>query len=334
MRVGLSYDLKETVVLEGAAPDDALEEYDSPATIEYIRRALEGLGHSVVKLGGGTEFLRNILNEKVDIVFNIAEGRGNYRSREAQVPSILEMLDIPYVGSDPECLAVCLDKPLTKKLARLAGIPTPEWRTIANLKELKEMSWNGFPFPAIAKPAYEGSSKGVHPNSLVDTPEQAKRTVGEMLELYKQPVMVEQFIDGDEITVGMLGNFTPKVLGMMRILPRKHSNRFVYTVEVKRDWKNLVDYECPARLKDTTSEKITAYCLKTFEILECRDFSRIDFRVSADGIPYMLEINPLPGLGDYSDLVIMAVKLGWKHEALIASVFNAALERYPLCVHG
>ena len=155
-----------------------------------------------------------------------------------------------------------------------------------------------------------------------------------MLEIYRQPVMVEQFIDGDEVTVGLLGNYPAKVLGMMRILPRKQSNRFVYTVEVKRDWKNLVDYECPAQLKETTLEQINAYSLKTFELLGCRDFSRIDFRVSADGIPYMLEINPLPGLGDYSDLIIMAVKLGWKHEELIASVFNAALERYPLCVHA
>jgi D-alanine-D-alanine ligase len=288
----------------------------------------------VVKLGGGPDFIRNILDEKVDIVFNIAEGRGNYRSREAQVPSILEMLDIPYVGSDPECLAICLDKHLTKKLLNLEGIPTPEWRMINNRRELKETTWEGFPFPAIVKPAFEGSSKGIHPNSLVDSVEEAIRTVTEMLELYRQPVLVEQFIDGEEVTVGILGNSPPKVLGLMSILPRKQSNRFVYTVEVKRDWKNLVDYECPAQLKEATTKKIAAYSLKVFEMLGCRDFSRIDFRVSADGIPYMLEINPLPGLGDYSDLIIMAVKLGWKHEDLIASVFNAALERYPLCVRA
>jgi D-alanine-D-alanine ligase len=333
MRVGLSYDLKEAVSLRETAPDDALEEYDSPTTIGYIQRAIEGLGHSTVRLGGGPEFVRNILNEKVDIVFNIAEGRGTYRSREAQVPSMLEMLDIPYVGSDPECLAICLDKHLTKKLMKLAGIPTPEWRMIANLKELKETAWKGFPFPAIVKPAYEGSSKGIHPNSLVDSAADAIQTVSEMLELYHQPVLVEQFIEGDEVTVGMLGNSPPKVLGMMKILPRKQNNRFVYTVEVKRDWKNLVDYECPAHLKEATTTMIADYSVKTFEMLGCRDFSRIDFRISADGIPYMLEINPLPGLGDYSDLIIMAVKLGWKHEELIASVFNAALERYPLCAH-
>ena len=142
MRVGLSYDLKEAVVLKEAVTDDALEEYDSPTTIEYIRRALEGLGHSVVKLGGGPDFIRNILDEKVDIVFNIAEGRGNYRSREAQVPAILEMLDIPYVGSDPECLAICLDKHLTKTLLKLEGIPTPKLAVLWSSEKRPRMAFS------------------------------------------------------------------------------------------------------------------------------------------------------------------------------------------------
>ena len=191
MRVGLSFDLKETMAHEAGAPDDMLEEYDSPTTIGYIQRAIEGLGHATVKLGGGSEFIRNVLKEKVDIVFNIAEGRGTYRSREAQVPSILEMLDIPYVGSDPECLAVCLDKHLTKKLLKMEGIPTPEWRLIANQQEKNENVWKGFPFPAIIKPSFEGSSKGIHANSLVDSAAQAAATVSEMLDTYRQPVLVE-----------------------------------------------------------------------------------------------------------------------------------------------
>jgi len=335
MRVGLAFDLKQAVAVESTAPDDALEEYDSPATIEYIRRALESAGHSVVKLGGGAEFLQNILGEKVDFVFNISEGRGNYRSREAQVPSILEMLDIPYTGSDPECLAICLDKPLTKRLVDLEGVRTPDWRVVAGEKELGSTSWKGFAFPAIVKPVWEGSSKGVHGKSLVDGAEQAIGTVREMLEVYRQPVMVEQFIDGDEVTVGMLGNSPdPKIVGLMRILPRKQKERFVYSVEVKRDWRNLVDYEAPANLREDVQKEIVGDSVKTYEVLGCRDFARIDFRVSKDGIPYMLEINPLPGLGDYSDLIIMALKLGWTHEGLIAAVFNAALGRYPLWVHG
>jgi D-alanine-D-alanine ligase len=335
MRVGLAYDLKQAAQIGTAVPDDALEEYDSPATIGYIRKALEGAGHVAIDLGGGTEFIQNILREKVDIVFNIAEGRGTYRSRESQVPAILEMLDIPYTGSDPECLAICLDKPVTKKLVRLAGIITPEWRVVNNKDELEDISFADFPFPAIVKPAYEGSSKGVHGKSLVDTQEQTYSIVNESLRVYQQPIMIEQFIDGDEITVGLLGNSPHRVvLGMMRIIPRKQKNRFVYSVEVKRDWQNLVDYEVPANLKEEVQKEIVKASLKTYDVLGCRDFARIDFRVSKDGIPYMLEINPLPGLGDYSDLVIMALKLGWSHEGLIVAVFNAALKRYPIWVHG
>ena len=122
MRIGLSYDLKKTVFLGQSSSDDALEEYDSAETIELIVRALASKGHSVVRMGGGREFLDNILDSQMDIVFNIAEGRGNYRSRESQVPAILEFLDIPYSGSDPQCLAICLDKALTKKLVAAAGI--------------------------------------------------------------------------------------------------------------------------------------------------------------------------------------------------------------------
>jgi len=335
MRVGLAYDLKKAVLINSTAPDDALEEYDSPTTIGYIQKALESAGHVVVDLGGGIEFIQNILRERIDIVFNIAEGRGNYRSRESQIPAILEMLDIPYTGSDPECLAICLDKPLTKKLVMMDGISTPDWRVVSNKEELEAISWAGFPFPAIVKPAYEGSSKGVHDKSLVDTEEQTYNVVGELLKVYEQPIMIEQFIDGDEVTVGVLGNSSEKsVLGMMRILPRKQQNKFVYSVEVKRDWRNLVDYEVPANLKDEVRKEIVKSSLRTYEVLGCRDFARIDFRVSKDGIPYMLEINPLPGLGDYSDLIIMALKLGWSHEGLIVAVFNAALRRYPLWVHG
>ncbi|HXY74286.1 MAG TPA: ATP-grasp domain-containing protein [Dehalococcoidales bacterium] len=335
MRVGLAYDLKQAVKVENLAPDDALEEYDSPTTIEYIRKAIEGAGHTTVKLGGGREFLESVLREHVDIIFNIAEGRGNHRSREAQVPSVLEMLDIPYTGSDPECLAVSLDKPLTKTLAKLAGVRTPEWLEIKNEAQLESADWHNFPFPAIVKPIWEGSSKGVHNNSLVDNAAQAKNVVRELLDTYHQPVMVEQFIDGDEITVGVIGNQPDeKIVGMMKIIPRKQKSRFVYSVEVKRDWRNLVNYEAPARISENTRQQIERDTLTTFRILSCRDFARVDFRVDKNGIPYMLEINPLPGLGDYSDLILMAQRVGLTHEGIIVAVLNAALERYPLWVHG
>ncbi|MBI4295824.1 MAG: D-alanine--D-alanine ligase [Chloroflexi bacterium] len=333
MNIGLTYDLKQSVCLKREHPEDALEEYDSPETVQAIARVLESLGHDVVLLGGGKEFLRNIEQNAVDFVFNVAEGRGNYRSREAQVPAVLEMLDIPYSGSDPECLTVCLDKPLTKKIVAPAGVLTPQWQLVTSKEALSEMTWDGFPFPAFVKPAYEGSSKGIRSGSRVENASQLAATVLALLDSYEQPVMVEQFIPGAEVTVGIVGNDPPHVIGIMRVLPKKPEPNFVYSLEVKRDWENLVDYECPAKLDIEVLKKIADYSLTTFHVLGCRDFARLDFRVTAEGLPYFLEINPLAGLNPHSsDLPIMARKVGGSYEALIAAILEAALERHPQCV--
>jgi len=332
MRIGLAYDLKIAVPLDKSGPEDALEEYDSKETVELIATALESAGYPVVMLGGGGEFLDNIRREPVDIVFNIAEGRGNSRSRESQVPAILEMLGIPFTGSDAHCLTVCLDKPLAKKLVAAEGVATPQWQIVTDEENSSKVSWERFPFPAIVKPAYEGSSKGIRLTSVVDGVGQLREEVSRLLGAYRQPVMVEEFITGDEVTVGIIGNAPPRVAGIMRIVPIKREGHFVYSLEVKRDYLNLVDYECPPKLADEIKERLALASLKVFKCLSCRDFARLDFRVSPDGVPYFLEINPLPGLGSYSDLVIMALKLGWTHQGLIQAVLEAALKRYSPCV--
>lgn len=335
MKIGLAYDLKDDVPLNKGEPDDALEEYDSLETIQGIESALIRLGHSVVRLGGGRPFLSRITQNNVDFVFNIAEGRGNCRSREAQVPAILEMLGISYSGADPQCLAISLDKPLTKKLIAMSGVKTPDWKVVASQQELNRIAGSDWPLPAFVKPVYEGSSKGIRSGSRVETPEEVGRTVTALLQVYQQPVMVEQFIAGDEVTVGMLGNSPPKVIGIMRVLPREKAPNFIYSIEVKRDWERLVDYECPAKLDNRILRKITDFSLKAFEVLGCRDFARVDFRVSEDGIPYFLEINPLAGLNPHSsDLPIMVGKLGWTYDNLIGAILNAAIERNPQCGQG
>ncbi len=331
MRLGLAYDLKESVALELTSPEDGLEEYDSAATVELIAESLISHGHSVVMLGGGHDFLQNILKERVEFVFNIAEGRGSYRSREAQVPAVLEMLGIPYSGSDPQCLAICLDKPLTKTLVTSSGVRTPYFHVVADVHQLNKVPWEQFSFPVIIKPAYEGSSKGIRQASLVENSEDARSLVNHLLDCYQQPMMIEEFISGEEVTVGIVGNSPPVIFGSMRVVPRQQCDRFVYSLEVKRDWESLVDYECPARLDEETIREINSSSLKAFKALGCRDFARLDFRVSVEGLPYFIEINPLPGLGTHSDLYIMAVKMGWSHPQLIGEILNAALQRYPQC---
>ena len=331
MKIGLSYDLKDAVSAGSGQPEDALEEYDSVETVDALKAAIEAKGHEVVKLGGGREFLKRVLSEKVNFVFNISEGLGSYRSREAQVPSVLEMLDIPYSGADPQCLTVCLDKHLTKKLVSWEGVPTPKWSVI-DRDNVKSVNWAALPSPAFVKPVWEGSSKGIRLNSLVRDPEQMQTIVTQLLKQYCQPVLVEEFISGEEVTVGVVGNSPPKMVGIMRVVPHQKNAEFVYSLEVKRDYLNLVDYECPAKLNKTILKDIGKYALKAFQILECRDFSRMDFRISADGTPYFLEINPLAGLNPRSsDLIIMAKLLGLAYNDLIGSILEAALKRYPEC---
>ena len=329
MRIGLSYDLKDKVPEPQGKPEDALEEYDSLETVDAIAKAIEAQHHSVVKLGGGREFLSNVMGQRVDLVFNIAEGLGNYRSREAQVPSVLEMLGVPYSGSDPLCLAVSLEKPLAKRLVSFSGVATPRWQVVGDTRQLKEVEWGQFPLPAFAKPAHEGSSKGIRITSRLENSPQIVEAVTGLLEYYQQPVMVEEFISGEEVTVGVIGNSPPKVVGIMRVVPQKKTDYFVYSLEVKRDWESLLTYECPALLGKGVLQDIADSSLKAYEALGCRDFARMDFRISPDGTPYFLEINPLPGLNPKSgDLPIMAGKMGWTYEALISAVLNAALQRY------
>lgn len=333
MKIGLTYDLIDSVTTVRGSPDDALEEYDSMETVESIAKAIGAMSHSVVRLGGGPDLTANLTREKVDLVFNIAEGRGSYRSRESQVPSILEMFDVPYSGSDPVCLGICLDKPLAKQLVSAAGVSTPMWKTINDTKQLQETDWGNFPLPAFIKPAYEGSSKGVRMASRAESREQVLQAAARILEQYRQPAVVEEFIAGDEVTVGIVGNSPPQIVGVMRILPKTRREFFVYSLEVKRDWESLVEYECPAGLNASTLNKVEDSCLAAFEVLGCRDFARLDFRIDAKGTPYFLEINPLPGLNPKSgDLPILAGKMGWSYDRLISSILDAALNRYPRCV--
>jgi len=218
VKIGLSYNIKKEPRPD--EPDDAFVEYDSKETISAIARAINSMGHTVIALGEGKSFLWHILSWDLDLVFNIAEGVGNSRGREAQVPAVLEMLGIPFSGSDSQCLAICLDKPLTKKIVSLSGVNTPEWSVISNIQELEDMKWDRLRFPIFVKPAYEGSSKGVSSDSKANTPEEASTVIEKILSTYHEPALVEEFIEGDEVTVGIIGNSPPEILGIMRVLPK------------------------------------------------------------------------------------------------------------------
>jgi len=328
MRIGITYDLKtESVSTEGFAsqlPDDWQEEFDSPATLDAVSAALADLGHEVELLGNGRELLERLLADPPDFVFNMAEGHGVSRSREARVPAVLEMLGIPFTGSDPLTLASTLDKDCAKRLVQAAGVAAPRGVVVENECPNVEDS---LPFPVIVKPAWEGSSKGIRSNCLVTDADQLSETLESLQADHRQPILIEEFIDGDELTVGILGNEPPEIMGIMRVIPRQPMARFVYSLDVKRDYVRQVRYECPACLPANSLDKVGQAALTVYRALGCRDVARIDFRLR-DGVPYFLEANPLPGLNpESSDLVIMARLCGWSYQKLIETILQAAMTR-------
>jgi D-alanine-D-alanine ligase len=339
MRIGIACTLKPDGPLPAGAPDDLHEEFDSPRTVEAIAEVFQSLGHEVDLLGDGRDFLINVLDDPPDLVFNFAEGAGVSRSRESRVPAVCEMLGIPYSGSDPLALGVALDKDMTRRLAESLGVTVPKGITLippsveydGDFAEFAPLLDEvGLPLPVIAKPTCEGSSKGIRNRCLIRTPREFGPTVVELWRNYRQPVLVEEYIAGDEVTIGLVGNDPPQSIGIMHMIPKRSPETFVYSLEVKRNWHDAVEYVAPARLPQEVTRVIEADALTIFDGLGCRDVARIDFRVR-DGVPYFLEINPLPGLNpESSDLCYLAYRMGLTYPQLIGMILDAATARCGL----
>ncbi len=219
MKIGITYDLKADVPAGADLPDDFQEEFDSPATIEAIAAVLRGLGHEVEALGDGRELLERLLRDPPDFVFNFAEGHGIGRCREARVPAVLEMLGIPYTGSDPLTLAVTLDKDCAKRLVQSAGVPVPRWTVLE--PDHDPTALPRLPYTAIVKPAWEGSSKGIRGKCVVDRVDELVEAVTTLRRDHRQPILVEEYIAGEELTVGIVGNDPPRIIGVLRVVPQR-----------------------------------------------------------------------------------------------------------------
>jgi D-alanine-D-alanine ligase len=336
MRIGIAFDLKPKAPLPVGAPDDLHEEFDSPQTVQAIADALRGLGHDPFELGSGRGFLEKLLTNPPELVFNIAEGHGVSRNREARVPAVCEMLGIPYTGSDALTMAAALDKDICRRMVEDADVIVPKGIVLNPPHDRYDghhaefpalVAESGLQLPLIAKPVYEGSSKGIRSKCLIERLEDIGPVVTSLWHDYKQGVLLEEFIAGEEVTVGVVGNDPPRILGMMHVISRQPTDRFVYSLEVKRDWENQVRYECPPKLPHQTLLALESAALHAYDILGCRDVTRIDFRVR-DGVPYFLEANPLPGLNpDTGDIVFIAKFMGVSHVRLIEMIVNAAISR-------
>ncbi len=320
---------------EDDPPLDLLAECDSDETLLAIGKAL-GERHVVFPIEADEESYCRLKELRPDLVFNIAEGLFG-PNRESHVPAICEVLEIPYTGSDPMTLGICLDKSRAKEILSYHGIPTPAFRVVEPGDPLPE----DIRLPAIVKPLHEGSSKGVKNNSVVKTRGELETRVREVQALYKQPVIVEQFLSGREFTVGILGN-SPRfeVLPIVEIdhsqLPAEANP--IYSYEAKWVWdrpeKPLEIFRCPAELTPELKSRIEIIVRRTCEILRIRDWCRLDLRLDDSGEPNILEINPLPGVlpnpEDNSCLPKAARTAGYSYSALLHRVVDEAAARYGL----
>ena len=337
MKVALTYNLKPLSV-EGTArlgPDDAYAEWDDPATITAVRKAL-AVEHDVVLVEGRAEMQDLLSVTRPDMVFNLAEGWGG-AEREAVIPTLLQHRGVPFTGSSAHTLRLCLDKAATKRLLRQHGLPTPDYMIVARPEAVRQVTT----FPLIVKPLHEGSSKGIYGASVVYDRCALQTQVERIVQTYEQPALVEAFLPGREFTVALLGTGAQvAVLPLVEIcfaaLPSGALP--IYSYEAKWLWDSaehaLDILHCPADLDSVLADNIRDVCRWTFRVLGCRDWCRIDLRLGADGRPYILEANPLPGVlpdpDSHSGFPTAAAAAGIAYPDLIRSIVRLACGRYAM----
>jgi D-alanine-D-alanine ligase len=341
LRIGFAYNEKPDQEDEppgSSRPlDDRFAEWDDPETIAAVEAALS-LAGDVIRLEADQDFPARLQATRPDIVFNIAEGLHG-PNREAHVPAICEFYDTPYTGSDPLALGLGLDKRRSKEVFAAAGVPVPAGLVVTSPAERQAAL--RVPLPVMVKPLFEGSSKGIPEAALCESADDVLARVDRVLEEYRQPALVEEFLPGREFTCAIIGNgITARALPLVEIrfdaLPA--GAKPIYGYEAKWIWdtpeRPLPIFRCPASVDGALSAAVCDTALAAFHALGCRDWARVDLRLDEAGTPRVLEINPLPGVlpdPDQNSCFPKAARAaGMSYDAMILEVLDAGLRRYGL----
>lgn len=320
MLVGLTYDLRDEYLAMGWSEHEVAE-FDRADTIDAIADALHDLGHTPDRIGGASALMRRLTKGgRWDLVLNIAEGRFG-AGREALVPALLDHHEIPYTFGDPLCCALTLDKPACKRILQTHGIPTPGFAVVADPSEASSIK---LPYPLFAKPSREGSSKGVGEDSVCRSSDDLARVCERLIREFDQPVLVEEYLPGTEVTVGLTGTGDDAaVVGVLGV--EMNIQVEVYSYDVKERCEDLVRY-----FLDTSpfAKEAEALAIRAYRAVGCRDAGRVDVRADAQGRPKVIEVNALAGLHpSHSDLPIMATLAGLSYTDLIGRIMASAAER-------
>jgi len=298
-----------------------------------VENSLKALGHDVAKYNADLDLFSELTKDKsnIDLVFNLCDdGFFANAQLEPHLPALLDVLGIPYTGSNYLSLALCLDKAKSKELFIANKIPTPEFQIFNNENDKLKKNLN---FPLIVKPIHEDASIGINDESVVNNEEELKKRVKFVIEEYKQPALVEQFIGGREFYVGIFGDEQKEVLPVSEVifrnLPEKKPRIFNYSAK----WdEESIDYKetkksCPANIDKKLEKKLINLALQASEVLLCRDYVRVDFRVDKKENPFVIECNPNPDLSPEDWLALMAKSKGYSYADLINQIIKSALQR-------
>lgn len=324
MLIGFLFDDIESYQASAGDAADETAELSYPDEIDAIIAAIESLGHQVKRIGDMNGLLKEISKGiSVDLFFNYAIGKHG-KTREAQIPALLEGLKIPYTGADSFSLALAADKAVTKRLWQQAGLPTSAFIEVPNIEALAQHQLPTFPL--FVKPVHEGTSKGITCHSKVDGMEDLLDQINFINTTYHQPALVEEYLTGREFSVGVMGsNSTGRAIGAVEICSATHAFADYHT---KSDWSE----ETFKAVEDKTlTNNICDLALAAYQTVKCQCIGRVDIRLDDQNQPNLIEINPNPALYDKNcSMPIIAKNAGISYPGLFDQIIQDAVVRFQL----
>jgi D-alanine-D-alanine ligase len=331
MKIGIFYNL--STKLERGTANDFLADNEILQTVDMVANVLQ-TQHDVVKVPVSAELLQSLRPDSFDIIFNLCEGLNNNPMGEAWFAGLYDILGLAYTGSDSKAMGMCLDKILAKQVMHMNDILTPQYQLFSKAQQQKNPKLT---FPLIVKPVREDASIGIDMDSVVNTEKDLRNKIKYILDIYKQPALVEEFIEGRELNIAIMGNEDDiEVLPISEIefnfekgIPK------IVTFEAK--WMPESDYYkntngiCPAKLDKKIEEKIKIIAKKVYQLFNCRDYARVDIRLRGEEV-FVLEVNPNPGINVDSGFYRSIKKAGLTYDEFIQRILNLALKRYKKTV--
>ena len=325
MKIGITYDLRSEYLAMGFSEDETAE-FDRDDTISAIETTLQGLGHDTERIGHIKQLAAALVaGKRWDLVFNIAEGMYGI-GREAQVPALLDAYAVPYTFSDPLVMSLTLDKGMTKRVVRDAGVPTSDFMVAVSLDDAGRVH---FPPPYFIKPVAEGTGKGITPASIIHDSEKLAAGVAGLLQTYRQPVLIEPYLSGREFTVGIIGTGPEaRAIGSMEVILLSNAEQGVYSYVNKEHCEELVEYRLVRAAEEALVAEVERIAVDAWRVLGCRDGGRIDIRCDGQNRPQFMEVNPLAGIHpEHSDLPIICTKMAISYQQLLSYIVDSAAAR-------